>query len=156
MIPRGQRGSALAEFGIVSIAALTLMFGMIDFGRALYSYHLVAEVARQTARYAIVNGTTACPGGSPSPDPLQSFANAQAPLVGSGSLSVTTSCAGSTVCASGSSTNCSNTGGCTAAPYNSAGCLVSVEVNYSFQFLVPIVSQLTLPMSSISTMVIAQ
>jgi Flp pilus assembly protein TadG len=156
MIPRGQRGSALAEFGIVSIAALTLMFGMVDFGRALYMYHLVAEVARQTVRYAIVNGAAACPGGNPSPDPLQSFADTQAPLVGSGSLSVTTSCAGSTLCASGSSTNCSNTGGCTASPYNSAGCLVTVEVDYAFHFLVPMVSQLTLPMTSTSTMVIAQ
>jgi Flp pilus assembly protein TadG len=158
MIPSSQRGSALAEFAIVSVAAFTLIFGIIDFGRALYMYHLVSEVSRQGTRYAIVNGATACPGGNPSPDPLQSFASAQAPLVGSGALAVTTSCANSPICAGAGSTNCSNAGGCTvsAAPYNGAGCLVSVTVGYSFHFLVPIVSALVIPMSSTSTMVIAQ
>jgi Flp pilus assembly protein TadG len=152
-----QRGSVLAEFTIVSLAVLTLIFGIIDFGRALYMYHLVSEVSRQGSRYAIVNGAAACPGGSPSPDPLQSYVSSQAPLAGPGALTVTTTCANSTLCASSSSTNCSNASGCTAgtAPYNSAGCLVSVQVAYAFHFFAPIVSSLTLPMTSTSIMVIS-
>jgi hypothetical protein len=158
MIPASQRGSVLVEFAIVSMAALTLIFGIIDFGRAIYTLHLVSEVSREGARYAIVNGAAACPGGSPNPDPLQSYVSAQAPLAGPGSLTITTTCANATICASGSDTNCSNASGCTAsaAPFNAPGCLVSVRVDYTFHFLLPIVALQTLPMSSTSTMVISK
>ena len=153
-----QRGSVLVEFVVVSLAALTLIFGIIEYGRAIYTLHLLSEVSRQGARYAIVNGATACPGGSPSQDPLQSYVRAQAPLAGPGALTVTTTCSNATLCADASSVNCSNASGCTAsaAPYNTAGCIVSVKVDYSFHFLVPIVSIQTLPMTSTSTMVISQ
>ena len=151
-----QRGSVLAEFAIVSLAALTIIFGIVDFGRALYMYHLVAEVAREGARYAIVNGTTACAGGTP--DPLQTWVSSQAPLAGQGALTVTTTCSDTTICANGTATNCSNADPCTgaAAPFNKPGCLATVNVQYQFHFLVPIVSHLTLPMSSSSTMTISQ
>jgi Flp pilus assembly protein TadG len=151
-----ERGTALVEFALVSTAALTIILGILDFGRALYSFHLVSEVARQGARHAIVNGVASCAGGTP--DPLQSWVSSQAPLVGSGSLTVTTSCSNSTPCANASSTNCSNASNCTAisAPYDTAGCIVSVEVDYPFHFLVPLVSNLTLQMTSTSTMVISQ
>lgn len=138
-----ERGSTLAEFAIVSIAVLTLIFGIIDFGRAIYSYHLVSNGARLGTRYAIVHGTASCEGGSP--DPLQSYVSSQAPLVGLGALTVTTTCpGGNTGCTSSSS------------PFDGTGCLVSVQVAYSFHFLVPIVSALTVPMTSTSTMVITQ
>jgi Flp pilus assembly protein TadG len=158
MIPRSQRGSVLVEFAIVSMAALTLIFGIIDFARAIYTLHLVSEVSREGARYAIVNGSTACPGGNPIPDPLQSYVSAQAPLAGPGTLTVTTTCANAAICGSTTATNCSNASGCTAsaAPYNSSGCLVSVRVDYTFHFLIPIVSMQTLPMTGTSTMVISQ
>lgn len=139
----GQRGSVLAEFTIVSIAALTLIFGIIDFGRALYTYHLVSDGARLGTRYAIVNGAAACAGGSP--DPLQSYVSGQAPGIDPSKMTVTTTCPG-------------GNSGCrsSAAPYNGSGCLVSVNVAYSFHFLVPLVSKLTIPMSSTSQMVISQ
>ncbi|MGH7662500.1 MAG: TadE/TadG family type IV pilus assembly protein [Vulcanimicrobiaceae bacterium] len=151
-----QRGTALVEFAIVSTAALTIMLGILDFARALYSFHLVSEVARQGARHAIVSGVASCAGGSP--DPLQSWVSSQAPLVGSGSLTVTTTCSNSVACADASSTNCSNANNCTAtsAPYDSQGCIVSVEVDYPFHFLVPLVSNVTLQLTSTSTMVISQ
>ena len=139
----GQRGSALAEFAVVSMAALMVIFGIIDFGRAIYTYHLVSNGARLGARYAIVHGAAACAGGTP--DPLQSFVSSQAPLVGAGTLAVTTTCpGGNTGCTSSSS------------PFNGTGCLVTVNVRYSFRFLIPLVSMLTLPMTSTSAMVIAQ
>jgi Flp pilus assembly protein TadG len=151
-----RRGTVLVEFTIASIAFLTLTLGVVDFGRALYMYHLVSEVSREGARHAIVNGVASCAGGSP--DPLQSYVSSQAPIAGSGSLTVTTTCSNSTVCATASSTNCSNASGCTAtaAPYDTAGCIASVKVDYSFHFMVPLVSTLTLPMTSTSTMVISQ
>lgn len=138
-----RRGSALAEFTIVSVAALTMIFGIIDFGRAIYTYHLVSEAARLGTRYAIVHGVAACAGGSP--DPLQSYVSSQAPLVGQGALTVTTTCPGG-------NTGCS----VSASPFNGSGCLVSVQVAYQFRFFVPLVSQLAIPMSDTSEMVISQ
>ena len=151
-----ERGATIVEFAIVSTVALMLIFGILDFSRALYSYHQVSEVARQGARYAIVNGGAACGGGTP--DPMQAWVNQHATLLGDGSLSVTTTCSDSAACEDASSTNCSNANNCTAtsAPYDAPGCIVSVKVDYSFHFLVPLVSKLTVPMSSTSTMVISQ
>lgn len=140
---KSQRGTVLAEFAIASAVTLTLIFGVIDFGRAVYTYHLVSDGARMATRYAIVNGVASCAGGTP--DPLLAYVNAESPGITAASLSVTTTCPGQ------------NTG-CTsmASPYNGSGCLVKVTVSYSFHFAVPIVSQLVLPMSSTSQMVISQ
>jgi Flp pilus assembly protein TadG len=140
-----QRGTVLAEFTIVSLAALLIIFGIIDFGRALYMYHLVSDGARLGTRYAIVNGPVACPSPAPSTDPLQSYVSSQAPLAGPGALTVTTSCPGG-------NTGCSST----SSPYDGYGCTVSVTVAYPFHFLFPIVSSMTIPMSSKSQMVISQ
>jgi Flp pilus assembly protein TadG len=158
MSRHAQRGSVLAEFAIASVAALTLMFGILEFARAMYMYDLVTAVSRDGARFAMLNGATSCPGGTPSPDPLQSFVSSRAPLAGPGALQVTTTCTTSTACATSSSTNCSNAGACTssAAPYNTKGCIISVQVAYSFNFIVPLVSRVALPMSSSSTMVISR
>jgi Flp pilus assembly protein TadG len=57
--PRGrrrERGAALVEAAMSSIAFFFLVFGIIDFGRALYAYHAVAYGAEAGTRYALVNG----------------------------------------------------------------------------------------------------
>jgi Flp pilus assembly protein TadG len=153
---RHERGSVLAEFALVSAASFGVIFGIVDFSRALYMYHAVSEVARQGARHALVSGVASCAGGTP--DPLQTYVGGQAPLAGDGSITVTTSCATMPICGSTSATNCSNAGGCSSssAPYNGPGCLISVRVDYAFHFMIPLVSQITLPMTSTSTMVISQ
>ena len=53
---RMERGSTLVEFALVLIVLMVMMFGIIDFARALYTYHFVANVAREGTRYAIVRG----------------------------------------------------------------------------------------------------
>jgi Flp pilus assembly protein TadG len=138
-----QRGQVLAEFAVCSLALLVMMLGIIDFGRALYTYHLVADGARLATRYAIVNGVAACAGGSP--DPLLAYVTAASPGITAANLTVATTCPGG-------NTGCSSS----AAPYDGFGCLVSVTVTYSFHFIAPLVSILTIPMSSRSQMVIAQ
>jgi len=138
-----ERGQVLAEFAIASLAAIMMFFGIIDIGRALYTYHLVAEGARLATRYAIVNGVASCAGGSP--DPLQSYVSDQSWGITPSLLTVTTTCPGG-------NTGCNDT----TVPYNSPGCLVSVTVAYSFHFLVPFISVLTIPMTSRSQMVITQ
>ena len=101
--------------------------------------------ARLGSRYAIVRGATACPGGSPSPDPLQAYIVGQSPGIVPSALTVTTTC-------SSPANGCSSS----ATPWNGAGCVVRVRVNYSFRFLVPLVSTLVIPMTSSSEMVISQ
>ena len=46
-----ERGQVLAEFAVVSLAVLMMVFGIIDCGRALYTYHLVSDDARLGSRY---------------------------------------------------------------------------------------------------------
>ena len=53
-----ERGQAVVEFAIAGTLALTLIFAVVDFGRALYEYDLVAQAARVATRYAIVNAAT--------------------------------------------------------------------------------------------------
>ena len=51
-----QRGASLPETAIVMAVLLALLFGIIDFGRAMYTYAFVAQLAREGARWAIVRG----------------------------------------------------------------------------------------------------
>jgi Flp pilus assembly protein TadG len=139
-----QRGQVLAEFAVASLALLLMVFGIIDCGRALYTYHLVSDDARLGTRYAIVRATVACPGGTPSPDPLQSYIASESPATTASALTVTTTCADAAGCSS------------SASPWNGAGCVVKVTVTYTFHFLVPLVSTLVIPMTSSSQMVISQ
>jgi Flp pilus assembly protein TadG len=55
--PRKQRrGAALVEAAIMLTLFMTLVFGMLDLGIALFRKHVVSEAARQGARNAIVHG----------------------------------------------------------------------------------------------------
>jgi Flp pilus assembly protein TadG len=137
------RGSVLAEFAFTSMIMLTVMFGIIDVGRALYTYHGVSNAARLASRYAIVNGASSCPGGTPSPDPLQAYVAGQLPGIDPSQLHVTTTCADAASCEPH------------VAPFNITGCAVSVTVSYQFRFLTPFVSALVHPMTSTSTMIIS-
>jgi Flp pilus assembly protein TadG len=169
-----QRGSAIAETAIVMTVALMLLFGIIDFGRALYTYHTVASMARQGARWAMVRGAT-CGENAKSAGATQSYCSP------SGN---TTNCAGGDDCASlsdvetyveslpigvinpsslqwtgvsastmwpGTGTNCVTT----TDGNNSPGCIVVVTVSYPFNFLLPFMPA-NFTMSSTSTMYIAQ
>src|SRR5258705_8171457 len=49
----GQRGAALVEFAIGATVFLTVMFGVIEFGRALWTHNALSDAARRAARYAI-------------------------------------------------------------------------------------------------------
>src|ERR1035438_7490782 len=53
-----KRGSAVIEFAVTSIAFLAFLFGIIDAGRAVYTYEFVTYAARSGARWAMVRGNT--------------------------------------------------------------------------------------------------
>jgi Flp pilus assembly protein TadG len=52
----GEQGNALVEFSLSVFVLLTLLFGIIDIGRALYAYDWIYNAARQATRWAMVRG----------------------------------------------------------------------------------------------------
>src|SRR6266404_4649023 len=52
---RRQRGATLVEFAIAATVFLTVMFAVLEFGRALWVHNALADAARRGARYAVVH-----------------------------------------------------------------------------------------------------
>ncbi|HEX8989585.1 MAG TPA: TadE/TadG family type IV pilus assembly protein [Rhodocyclaceae bacterium] len=50
----GERGSATVEFAVVAVLFLTLLLGIMDFGRMLFTWNAAAEATRWGARVAVV------------------------------------------------------------------------------------------------------
>lgn len=132
----------MVEFAIAATALLMLLFAIIDFGRALYTYHLVASAARSGSRYAIVRGNSCTVAGCPATDPqIRAYVRGLAPAIDPSVLQVQTTWPPSGACP-----------GNTPNP----GCPVSVHVSYSFSFITPLLPQFQMPMTSTSTMIISQ
>jgi Flp pilus assembly protein TadG len=53
----GERGSTLVEFSIAATVFLTAMFGVIEFGRALWVHNALTDAARRGARYAVLHSS---------------------------------------------------------------------------------------------------
>ncbi len=142
-----QRGSSLPETAIVMTVLLALLFGIIDFGRATYTYAFVGQLARQGARWAIVRGSSCsqldhC---NASKADIQNYLQSLSEGATSAS-SITVPTATWSNCPPGFSGN---------AP----GCTVSVTVKYPFSFLLPYMpggSLATINMVSSSQMVVSQ
>src|ERR1700732_1222435 len=58
-----QRGGSLVEQSFIIVFLLTMMLGIIDCGRALYTYHFVSNIAREASRWASVRSSSCKPGG---------------------------------------------------------------------------------------------
>lgn len=52
---KDERGSTLVEFAIGATVFLTLMFAVVEFGRALWVHNALSDAARRGARYAVVH-----------------------------------------------------------------------------------------------------
>jgi Flp pilus assembly protein TadG len=50
-----ERGSTLVEFAIAATVFLTVMFAVLEFGRALWVHNALSDAARRGARYAVVH-----------------------------------------------------------------------------------------------------
>jgi Flp pilus assembly protein TadG len=55
-----RNGQAVAEFALVLIPFLFLLFGVFDLGRGVYQFNAVSEAAREIARVTIVHPYTTC------------------------------------------------------------------------------------------------
>ena len=138
-----ERGSTLAEFAVVLTASMILIVGIIDFGRALYTYHLVSNAARIATRYASVRGTSCSSAGCPATSAsIQTYVRGLAPELNQGQITVTTTWSSSSACAG--------------SPYQSAGCYVSVQVSYPYQFAAAaLMPSFTMTMRSTSKLIIS-
>ncbi len=62
---RGEAGQDLVEFALVLPLLVLLFFGIIEFGRVIFTYNTLANAAREGARFGIVvpnsNGDGFCP-----------------------------------------------------------------------------------------------
>jgi len=139
-----------------------MLFAVIEFSFALYSYHFVNEVARNLSRYAMVRGSS-CSSSSTMPNcgftdsgaTLQTYARATFvyPGVNSGQLNVTSTWY-KPVPANGLNptwTVCGSGTGC-----NAPGDMIQVTVTYPFFLSIPFWNSTTLNVSTSSRMVISQ
>ena len=135
---KGECGSGLVEYALIVILFMTMLLGIADFSRALYAYHFVSSQAREATRYAIVRGcaptTPECPSQA-LPLDIRNFVK-NVPL-GIDASKVTVPDPIWT-------------------PDHKRGSVVSVEVDYAFNFIFPFVSTATLNMKSTSQMVVSQ
>lgn len=138
----------MVEFAICAVLLFTVLFGIMDFSRALYAYHFLSNSAREATRYAIVRGS-ACSAPMTGCEPAQSdiltyvqqtLAAPSAGLINPNAINATVT---RTACAS-----------CT-TKYD-PGSTVQVQLTYTFQFILPFLPKSGITMQSTSQMVISQ
>ncbi|HEX2270027.1 MAG TPA: TadE/TadG family type IV pilus assembly protein [Pyrinomonadaceae bacterium] len=57
---QNEKGTSVAEFAIVALVFFIIIFGIIEFGRLLYTHNALADATRRGARYAVLHpGITA-------------------------------------------------------------------------------------------------
>src|SRR5277367_1468988 len=145
-----ERGTTLLESAVTISVLLLMMFGVVGFGTALYTYHFVSNTAREATRWASVRGNTCADGlsgGCPaSSADVTTYVQNLSTGIGLDPTKVTTT---TTWVAPPN-----NLAICASQP-NSPGCVVKVQVQYSFQFLFPLLPS-GFTMQSTSQMVISQ
>lgn len=155
-----EQGDGLIEFSVVAVVLFTCILGIMGVSEACYSYHFTSYAAREATRYAMVRGatwgsttcsSTATAKCNATASDVQRFVKS---LVTSGissgtPLAVVTTWPGRQL--GGAATTCLTTNG-----NNSPGCLVTVQVTYSFGYHIPLLPTSTLPFTSTSQVVIMQ
>lgn len=54
----GEEGASLMEFAIAATVFLTVLFAIVEFGRALWVHNALSDAARRGARYAVLHKAT--------------------------------------------------------------------------------------------------
>lgn len=58
-LARDRRGSSTVEFALIAVVFFLFIFGIIDFGRAMWRWNAAAKATQWGARYAVVNDMVA-------------------------------------------------------------------------------------------------
>jgi Flp pilus assembly protein TadG len=144
-----ERGTTMLESAVMISVLLLMMFGVIGFGTALYTYHFVSNTAREATRWASVRGATCSglSGGCPAKDTdVDAYVQNLSTGIGLDPTKVTTIT--TWVAPPNNLATC-------ASQNKNPGCVVKVQVQYSFQFLFPLLPT-GFTMQSTSQMVISQ
>jgi hypothetical protein len=56
---KSERGAAVAEFAVASLFFFTVLIGIIEFGRLLYTHNALTDAARRGARFATLHSQNA-------------------------------------------------------------------------------------------------
>lgn len=127
-----QSGSAIVEGALVFLVFMVIVFGLMEFGRMVWSYTQVANGAREATRYAIVHGSAS--GSTASVSQIQGIVTSHSP--GLDASNITTNV--------------------TFTPDQSPGSTVKVAVTYKFYPLTPFIPVGPIHLASTSQMVIYQ
>jgi Flp pilus assembly pilin Flp len=174
-VRRAERGATLVEFALICMVFLAMVFGIIEFSRALYSYHFLSNMARDATRWAAVNGSTcgndsSCDGaegmnnGPATAADIENYVKGHVPM-GINPAEITAIAlwpkSGATLPSACSTNptaqgcNCySSSIGSDNTDANSPGCTVEVTVKYQFHFLFPFIHNSPITLSSSSEMII--
>jgi Flp pilus assembly protein TadG len=138
---RRTRGQALVEFALVLPVIVLVLLGLLDLGRAVFSYNTLSQAARQANRTAMVDQDV---------DRIKAVAIASAATLGLQASNVA-------VCFKTSDTterNCSSpaTDNCPAAS-RVIGCLAIVTTSLSYVPMTPVISTFWSSISLASTSV---
>ena len=149
---RGSReeGAALVETAVSMAVFLMVLFGMIEFCLALYTYNFVSDAARLASRYAAVRGANSCTISSTFPNcdmgpagsthtsaDLQTYVqNIGYPGMSPNNLTLTATWLSPTTDSSGNATWGPCSGVC-----NNVGDAVRVVVTYQFPLNIPFLAE---------------
>jgi Flp pilus assembly protein TadG len=156
---RSDAGSALIEFSASATLLMIVIFGIMEVARAFYVANFVSNAAPEALRYATVRGATW--NGTPCTSTATTSCTATAGnvttyLAGLAPAGVSTSANYFTVATTWPGTTPSGAA-CSAQGVNNApGCIVQVNVRYSFRYIFPFMPNQALALSSTSAMVISQ
>jgi Flp pilus assembly protein TadG len=128
----GQRGQALMEFGLAFMVFLMVMYGIMEFGRMMASYNILAGAAREGARYATVHGSAS--GSTASGSQIQTVVRNWSLGLDANAVLVTT----------------------TWTPGNGPGSKVKVAASYAMVPFSGLILKNNMTLTSSSTMVISQ
>ena len=53
-VPSRERGATIVEFGLLAPLLVAVLFGLVEFGLAMYTKGLLANAAREGARFGVV------------------------------------------------------------------------------------------------------
>lgn len=152
-----ERGDTLVEFAISAIVVFTLLFGVMEFARAMYIYHFVSYAAQAGTRYAIVRGSTwstACSSSTSGLACLASSSDVQTYVKGLAPPGIYTS--KMTVTPTWPGTAGGSSGATCSTTKNKPGCIVQVVVTYQFSFIAPFMPSSTPTFSATSQQVIQE
>lgn len=151
-----ESGDSLVEFAICSSIFFMVLFGIIGCSLAVYADHYVSSVASDAARYAMVRGSTW--NGAPCASPSSYACTAKDTDVSnyvisfiSGGLNARNLTVMTTWPGTAPAGSCNTIDGT-----HSPGCVVNVQVSYSFNYPVPFLAEQPLVFTSTAVAVIAQ